>query len=132
LTLVVDASYAVRACAAGTGFERLREQHELAAPPLMWSETMSVLHEAMWRGDVSRPNAERALQQLDVAPIAARRPRRLASLAWELADELGWAKTYEAEYLALAQLLGTHVLTVDSRLRRGADRLGLVVLPSEL
>jgi predicted nucleic acid-binding protein len=131
LTLVVDASYAVRECAAGTGFERLRK-HELAAPPLMWSETTSVLHEAMWRGEVSRPNAERALQQLDAAPIATRRPRRLGRLAWKLADELGWAKTYDVEYLALAELLGSRVLTVDSRLRRSADRLGLVVLPSEL
>jgi predicted nucleic acid-binding protein len=99
---------------------------------MMWSETRSVLHEAMWRGEVSRPSAERALHQLDAAPISSRRPRRLGSLAWELADELDWAKTYDAEYLALAQLLGTHVLTVDSRLRRSADRLGLVVLPSEL
>jgi DNA-directed RNA polymerase specialized sigma24 family protein len=32
----------------------------------------------------------------------------------------------------LAELLGCKVLTVDSRLRRGADRLGLVVLPTEL
>jgi predicted nucleic acid-binding protein len=131
LTLVVDASYAVRECAAGTRFERLRE-HQLVAPPLMWSETRSALHEAMWRGDVRRTDAERALQQLDAAPIAARGPRRLGSVAWKLADELGWAKTYDAEYLALAELLGSRVLTVDSRLRRGADRLGLVVLPSEL
>jgi len=99
---------------------------------MMWSETRSVLHEAMWRGEVSRPSAERALHHLDAAPISSRRPRRLGSLAWELADELDWAKTYDAEYLALAQLLGTHVLTVDRRLRRSADRLGLVVLPSEL
>jgi predicted nucleic acid-binding protein len=86
----------------------------------------------MWRGEVSRPSAERALHHLDAAPIALRGPRKLGRLAWELADELSWAKTYDAEYLALAQLLGSRVLTVDSRLRRGADRLGLVVLPSEL
>jgi predicted nucleic acid-binding protein len=131
LTLVIDASYAVRECGAGTGFVRLRE-HDLVAPPIMWSETRSVLHEGMWRGDASRADAERALEHLDAAPIAERRPRRLGSLAWELADQLGWAKTYDAEYLALAQLLGVRVLTVDSRLKRGGDRLGLVVLPSEL
>jgi predicted nucleic acid-binding protein len=131
LRLVVDASYAVRECGAGTGFSLLAE-HELVAPPLMWSETRSVLHEAMWREAVSRATAERALRHLDEAPVAVRRHRRLSDAAWRLADELGWAKTYDAEYLALAELLDGKVLTVDSRLRRGADRLGLVLLPTEL
>jgi predicted nucleic acid-binding protein len=45
---------------------------------------------------------------------------------------MGWAKTYDAEYLALARLLGCRVVTLDLRLRRGADRLGLVVTPGEL
>jgi predicted DNA-binding protein (UPF0278 family) len=49
-----------------------------------------------------------------------------------IAVALGWAKTYDAEYLALAQLLDTRVVTLDMRLRRGADRLGLVVTPDEL
>jgi predicted nucleic acid-binding protein len=131
LTLVIDASYAVRECGAGTGFS-LVANHELVAPPLMWSETRSVLHEALSRREVSRTDAERALQRLDDTPVAMRRRRKLGRAAWRLADELGWAKTYDAEYLALAELLGCKVLTVDSRLRRGADRLGLVVLPTEL
>lgn len=49
-----------------------------------------------------------------------------------IASELGWAKTYDAEYLALARLLDTRVVTLDLRLRRGAERLGLVVTPDEL
>ncbi|MCA1677863.1 MAG: hypothetical protein LC777_02390, partial [Actinobacteria bacterium] len=70
--------------------------------------------------------------RLESAPVRRRSHRRLRREAWRLADELGWAKTYDAEYLALAALLGCRVVTVDGRLRRGADRLGLVVLPSEL
>jgi len=49
-----------------------------------------------------------------------------------MATELGWAKTYDAEFLALARLEDALVLTTDSRLRRGADRTGLVIDPSDL
>jgi predicted nucleic acid-binding protein len=56
----------------------------------------------------------------------------LAGEAWRIADSLGWAKTYDAEYCALASLLDCRLVTVDGRLRRGADRLGFVVGPAEL
>ncbi len=52
--------------------------------------------------------------------------------AWQLAAELGKAKTYDAGYLAAARLLGTRVVTLDMRLRRNATHLGLVVTPTEL
>ena len=45
---------------------------------------------------------------------------------------LGWARTYDAEYLALARLLDCRVVTVDARLLRGTRRLGFVVAPSDL
>ena len=52
--------------------------------------------------------------------------------AWKIADRLGWAKTYDAEYVALADLLSCRLVTLDARLRRGAQRLGFVVGPDEL
>lgn len=66
---------------------------------------------------------------------AARAPTGPAGLytrAYAIASELGWAKTYDAEYLALAALLGGRVLTTDARLRRGADRTGSVCDPTDL
>lgn len=131
MTLVVDATVALGASVRSDGFEDLRDP-DLVAPPLMWSEARSALHERRWRGDVALEDAEAMRTRLERCPVVARNPRRLGPRAWELADLLGLAKTYDAEYLALASLLGCRVVTIDGRLRRGADRLGLVVLPSEL
>lgn len=129
--LVVDAGVALGACAAADGFSELGE-HELVAPALMWSEAISALHEQLWRGLVDAEDAEGVRARLDRAPVRARAPRRLGAEAWRIAGELGWAKTYDAEYVALASLSSCQLVTVDGRLRRGADRLGIVVLPSEL
>lgn len=53
-------------------------------------------------------------------------------MTWAIADELGWGRTYDAEYVALARILHCRLVTLDARLRRGADRLGFVVTPTEL
>jgi predicted nucleic acid-binding protein len=129
LVLVVDAAVAVNASYGGLGPVR---GQDLVTPPLMWAEARSALHQAVWRGEVSPEEGLELLAALQRLPIRSRNPTRLGQTAWRLADELGWAKTYDAEYLALAELLGCRVVTVDNRLRRGADRLGLVVLPTEL
>lgn len=131
MTLVLEANVVVPACSRADGFAELGREH-LLAPPLIWSEARSSLHEALWRGEVARPQAERALDRLENAPVGRRAPRKLGAEAWRIAEELGWAKTYDAEYLALASLLGCRLVTLDARLRRGADRLGFVTSPGEL
>ena len=121
----------MQACLPSDGFVLLRRE-VLVAPPLLWSEVPSVLHELAWRGTISRQLAWDGLGRLLSAPIAARRPSRLSSEAWRIADELGWAKTYDAEYVALARLLNCRLLTVDARLRRGASGVVEILGPAEL
>ena len=98
----------------------------------MWSEVRSSLHEARWRGEVSDEQATRAVMALEASPIRVRTHKRLGAEAWRIADELGWAKTYDAEYLALASLLRCRLVTVDTRLRRATAHLRFVIGPTEL
>jgi predicted nucleic acid-binding protein len=129
--LVVDATVALRASGVENGFEEFGDSI-LVAPPLMWSEARSALHELRWRGEVRADDAHATRARIEQCPVARRSPRRLGEVAWRVADELGWAKTYDAEYVALARLLDCRLVTLDGRLRRGADRLGFVVAPHEL
>jgi predicted nucleic acid-binding protein len=73
-----------------------------------------------------------ALDRLETAPVKITEPKGLAREAWRVAEEFGWKKTYDAEYVALSRLLDCRLLTLDGRLRRGAARLGFVVGPSDL
>ena len=129
--LVVDASAAVQACLAADGFSLFHDE-ELAAPPLMWSEAASALHEMRWRRQISPELAAIAFDRLESAPVVRRAPKRLRRAAWSIADDLGWAKTYDAEYVALALALRCRLFTIDERLRRGAARVVEIIGPADL
>lgn len=48
--------------------------------------------------------------------------------AWEIADQLGWASTYNAEYIALTQLQADAFVTLDAELARTVE--GIVTTAS--
>jgi predicted nucleic acid-binding protein len=129
--LVVDAAVIITACLSETGMKSLGRE-ELVAPHLMWSEASSVLHELRSRKEISGELASIALERLAAADISPRRPKGLTEEAWHVADRLGWAKTYDAEYLALAQLLRCRLSTTDPKLKAGGSGLVNVIGPAEL
>lgn len=129
--LVVDAAVVVTGCLSEAGLEPLAKE-ELVAPYLMWSEASSVLHELRWRKEISSELSSMALQKLMEADVSPRRPKRLTEEAWRIADRLGWAKTYDAEYLALARLLRCRLMTTDVKLKAAGGKLVGVIGPTEL
>ncbi len=129
--LVVDASVAVHACKARTGFEILGDP-ELHAPALLWSEARSAIREALRREEIGAAQADAARHAIEDCPVQAHGGVELGEEAWRIATELGWAKTYDAAYVALARLLDCRLVALDARLRRGTERLGFVVSPGEL
>lgn len=126
--LVVDSNVAILAAVRGAG---LAASHRYVAPPLLWTESLSALHEAQWRRALAPTAVDAARAALARLPIVADDPPELHDVAWEIADQLGLAKTYDAEFLALARIRGGRVVTADARLRRVADRSGLVLDPVE-
>lgn len=127
--LVVDASVVINACLGADGFAGFPDE-ELVAPPLLWSEASSVLHEMQWRSAISKELAAMAAKRLDDAAIQMRRPPALRSEAWRVAGRLGWARTYDAEYVALARLLDCRLMTIDEKLQRGAGQLVEIIGPT--
>lgn len=131
MVAVVDASVALTLALAEEGPAPL-EGHDLLAPPLLWSEAISSLHQLRWRGEVSEADAAEARRVLDRLPIERKAPDDLQARAWDVAERLGWAKTYDAEYGALAELYEVPLVTLDGRLQRGAARLVRAIAPGEL
>ena len=58
--LVVDASVAVAANYSTDGFEEFGDE-QLVAPPLLWSEARSALHELLWRREITPEDAAAAI-----------------------------------------------------------------------
>ncbi|MCA1704986.1 MAG: type II toxin-antitoxin system VapC family toxin [Actinobacteria bacterium] len=121
---VVDANVAFELVSAPGAIERLAGDNPVA-PPLLWPEVRSALHVARWRGLLTEEDAAIARDLLESGSFKEQRHRRLGQEAWAIADFLGWSKTYDAEYLALARLLRVPIATFDLRVVRAAERLGL-------
>jgi predicted nucleic acid-binding protein len=130
--LVIDASAALHIALAAETTPRL-EGYDLVAPAMFLSERTSALASAAYRLGVPAPAVLESFDRLEamlVRIVDSDREHRRASL--ELARSLGWAKSYDAEYVVLAQRLGCPVLTTDDRLARGAVHLVEMLDPRTL
>ena len=99
----------------------LPDEHELLAPTLLRSETLSALRQAVHAGQLPSEVALERLARIWALPIRLLGDAVLRRRAWKIAGELEWAETYVAEYLALTQLQGDAFVTLDEKLARRVD-----------
>jgi indolepyruvate ferredoxin oxidoreductase alpha subunit len=97
---------------------KVRGTHKLLAPTLLRSQTLSAMHEAVRRGEIPADVARERLARIGRMPIRLLGDGVLRRRAWELADQLGWDSTYNAEYVALTQLQADALVTLDTKLAR--------------
>jgi predicted nucleic acid-binding protein len=98
-------------------------KHELLAPTLLRSQTLSALHEAVHRGELTPDDALDRVRRVTAMPIRLLGDAVLRRQAWKVADELGWPETYDAEYVALTQLQADAFVTLDTKLARSVAGL---------
>jgi predicted nucleic acid-binding protein len=131
MRIVLDASVAVQGCIDAGGLGRLTA-HQLFVPPIFRSETISALHELRHRQAISEELSRIALERFATLSLEESAVDEFWDRAWALADQLGWAKTYDAEYVALSRHLDAPLVTLDARLARGAGRVTRIIGPAEL
>jgi len=96
-------------------------ERELLAPTLLRSQTLSALREAVHRGEIPPDVALGRLARIQAMPIRLLGDAVLRRRAWDLAEKLGWAETYDAECVALTQLQADAFVTLDAELARRVE-----------
>jgi len=115
---VVDASAVLHLASIAV---EVSSQHELLAPTLLRSQTLSALHEAVQRSELPADVARDRLARIGRMRIRLLGDAVLRRRAWEVADQLGWASTYDAEYIALTLLQADAFVTMDAELARSVE-----------
>jgi len=108
----------------------IRDEHQILAPTHLRSQMLSLLYQAVHRGELTKKDAERRLNYVRGLRIRLLGDRVLQNVAWKVADQLGWPDTLAAEYVALTQLQADALITLDERLAHAVKDL-VTVAPIE-
>lgn len=104
----------------------LQGDNWISAPPLLYAECTSVLREQVG-ATLTHEEALETVEDLFSLPIDAPIERRHYVRALELAERFQRRKAYEMQYLAVAELEGAELLTLDRGLFDAASQLGVPV-----
>jgi predicted nucleic acid-binding protein len=98
-------------------------EHRLLAPTLIRSQLLSLLYQAVRRGEMTQRDARRQLDYVRGLRIRLLGDRVLQNVAWQVADQLGWPDTFDAEYVALTRLQADAFVTLDRQLASAVKNL---------
>lgn len=132
MTVVVDATCVVAALVddgeTGRWAEAQLTGHDLAAPHLMPVEVANILRRAVLTGGIGVDVGSQAHGDLLALPVALFAYEPLAERVWELRNAV---TSYDAWYVALAELLEAPLATVDTRLSRSNGPRCTFLTPSD-
>jgi hypothetical protein len=94
------------------------------------SQLLSLLYQAVRRGEMTKKDAGLRLNYVRGLPIRLLGDRVLQNVAWQVADQLGWPDTLDAEYVALTKLQADALITLNPRLADAVKDL-VTVAPIE-
>jgi predicted nucleic acid-binding protein len=128
-SFVIDAGVGLYLVSQGI---EVSPKHELVAPTLFRSQTLSLAHESVARGEIPAHVALARVEKLWQIKIRLLGDAVLRRLAWKIADQMGWESTYDAEYVALTKLQADAFVTLDTVLARKVEGIVAVATVDDL
>lgn len=119
----IDALAAVRLAREGIV---VPDEHQLVAPKLLQSHALSLVYQAVRRGELDEADALAILDRVTTMRIRLLGDRVSRAVAWTVAKRLDHEDTAIAEYIAIAQLQADAFVTLDPEFARQVE--GLVTL----
>jgi predicted nucleic acid-binding protein len=113
--VAIDAATAIRLVREGVV---VPPGHQLVAPTLLRSQVLSSLYRDVRRGALGEDEARTLLDGVTTTRIRLLGDRVSRAVAWQVAAQLGWDDTADAEYVAVAKLQADVLVTADEALAR--------------
>jgi predicted nucleic acid-binding protein len=105
------------------GEVEVASEHQLVAPTLVRSQALATLYEAARRGEISAAEGVERVTRINSLNVRFLGDKVLQRQAWQVADELGWETTYDAEYVALTTLQADAFVTSNPDLAKAVSGL---------
>jgi len=95
--------------------------HQLVAPALVRSQALAAMYEAARRGEISAAEGRARVRRINSLKVRFLGDKVLQATAWEIAEQLRWETTYDAEYVALTRLQADALVTANDDLARAVS-----------